>query len=29
VAMGYWEVTAAIIPAAIILLLLKHLDKMR
>ncbi|MGJ0514206.1 MAG: hypothetical protein ACR65O_00475 [Methylomicrobium sp.] len=29
VAMGYWEVTAAIIPAAIILLLFKHLDKMR
>ncbi|MGR8980252.1 MAG: hypothetical protein ACU84H_09200 [Gammaproteobacteria bacterium] len=26
--MGYWEVTAAIIPAAIILLLFKHLDKM-
>jgi hypothetical protein len=29
VTMGYWEITAAIIPGAIILLLLKHLDKMR
>jgi hypothetical protein len=28
VAMGYWELTAAIIPAAIIVLLFKHLDKM-
>lgn len=28
VAMGYWELTAAIIPVAIILLLFKHLDKM-
>ncbi len=27
-AMGYWELTAAIIPVAIILLLSKHLDKM-
>ncbi|MEC4749357.1 hypothetical protein [Methylomicrobium sp. Wu6] len=27
--MGYWEVTAAVIPFAIILLLFKHLDKMR
>lgn len=27
--MGYWELTAAIIPAAIILLLLKHWDKMQ
>ncbi len=27
--MGYWEITAAIIPAAIILLLFMHLDKMR
>jgi hypothetical protein len=26
--MGYWELTAAIIPAVIILLLFKHLDKM-
>jgi len=26
--MGYWEMTAAIVPAAIILLLLKYLDKM-
>jgi hypothetical protein len=26
--MGYWELTAAIIPVAIILLLFKHLDKM-
>jgi hypothetical protein len=26
--MGYWELTAAIIPAAIIVLLFKHLDKM-
>jgi hypothetical protein len=28
VVMGYWELTAAIIPMAIILLLFKHLDKM-
>lgn len=28
VSMGYWELTAAIIPVAIILLLFKHLDKM-
>jgi hypothetical protein len=27
-AMGYWELTAAIIPVAIVLLLFKHLDKM-
>jgi hypothetical protein len=26
--MGYWELTAAIIPVAIILLLFRHLDKM-
>ena len=26
--MGYWELTAAIIPAAIVLLLFKHLDRM-
>ncbi|HSN23038.1 MAG TPA: hypothetical protein VLS45_02520 [Methylomicrobium sp.] len=26
--MGYWELTAAIIPVAIIMLLLKHMDKM-
>ena len=26
--MGYWELTAAIIPVAIILLLFKHLDRM-
>lgn len=26
--MGYWEITAAIIPFAIILLLFKHLDRM-
>lgn len=28
-AMGFWEITAAIIPAAIIALLFKHLDQMR
>jgi hypothetical protein len=28
VVMGYWELTAAIIPVAIIVLLFKHLDKM-
>jgi hypothetical protein len=28
VKMGYWELTAAIIPVAIILLLFKHLDAM-
>lgn len=28
-AMGFWEITAALIPAAIIALLFKHLDKMR
>lgn len=28
VVMGYWELTAAIIPMAIMLLLFKHLDKM-
>jgi len=27
--MGYWEITAAIIPGAIILLLFKHLDSLR
>lgn len=27
--MGYWEVTAAIIPVAIILMLFRHLDKMQ
>jgi len=27
--MGYWEITAAVIPFAIILLLFKHLDSMR
>lgn len=27
-AMGYWEITAAVVPAAIILLLGKNLDKM-
>ncbi|MGR9088196.1 MAG: hypothetical protein ACU841_14145 [Gammaproteobacteria bacterium] len=26
--MGYWELTAAVIPVAIILLLFKHLDQM-
>lgn len=28
VAMGYWEVSAAIIPGAIILMLLKYMDRM-
>jgi hypothetical protein len=27
--MGYWELTAAIIPVAIIMLLLKYMDKMQ
>ncbi|MGR8941857.1 MAG: hypothetical protein ACU83P_09750 [Gammaproteobacteria bacterium] len=27
--MGYWELTAAVIPVAIMLLLFRHLDKMR
>jgi hypothetical protein len=27
--MGYWEITAAVIPAIIIVMLIKHLDKMR